>query len=600
MIFISLKTKFIALCVLLSTGTAGLLGSYMVWESYESLRAQAQQAQLALAKTLAWQVDQGVSRAFQAIIDLSKRPETRDMNKRLIIPELNFVTSTTELLDGLLIVSNDWGVVAKTHPAVPAENLPPKAWFKANRLRIASLTGSVLVDFYKTPKGNVGVVIAAPIRNPKDRNVWGTLAGILYIPNHTIGNLEDVHVGKTGYVYLVNEDGIAIIHPDRWLRLVNMSDNPSVQALRTHGEGILQYRNQKGEEILSAFAKIASSGWGIVVHLPASECYAPANRMLKVMSAFLLLTLALSAALSALLARHIVHPILALAGRVEKIDTGKFNIGGDRPSSSANDEVGLLDQAISRMTRRLEFQDRERERSHQRALLAEKKLHESEKLASIGQLAASLAHELNNPLSVILGTAQLISRYRERHLKRWANRVIVESDRCRKLVSDLLDFAKPLQLRPRSVDLVKLAERCWSQVDRTSARVPCQLRVSHRVFMAKVDPDRFQQVFLNLMTNSVQAMPQGGTVMFRFHRSKDAVSLLVKDEGPGLRLRNAERIFQPFFTTKTKGTGLGLAIARAILRAHGGTIGLRSNPKKGALFVLSWPDQSSKEKDNGT
>src|SRR5690348_14387943 len=111
--FISLKTKFVALCILLSAGTTGLLGAYWVWKSYESLRIQAQQAQLAMAKNIAWQVDQGISRAFQAVSALSKRPEITEMKKQSVLQELAFVTSTTELLDGLFITSADGQVTAQ-------------------------------------------------------------------------------------------------------------------------------------------------------------------------------------------------------------------------------------------------------------------------------------------------------------------------------------------------------------------------------------------------------------------------------------------------------------------------------------------------------
>jgi signal transduction histidine kinase len=596
--FISLKTKFVLLCVFLSTATTGLLGSYLVWKSYQSLRHQAQQAQMALAKTLASQINQGVGRAFQAVEVLSKRSEITDMIKQPMLRELSLVTSATELLDALLVVSPEGDIFARSHPDMDFRNFPSAGWFKKTIPKVEKLKKMLLVEIYPAQNDTLDVAIAAPILNPEDGSNLGMLVGLLYLPNHTIGNLEEVHFGTSGYAYLVNEDGMAVIHPNKSKLLEDLSQNPAVKALRQRKDGFIQFQNQDGQEILAAFSRVESADWGVVVRQPAAECYEPAISMLKVMSLFLFITLVISAALSAILAKRVVRPILALVQKVEKIETGKMN-EDDREKYSPKDEVGLLNHAVDRMAKRLETQEREREFAFQRALSAEKKLSESERLASIGQLTAGLAHELNNPLGIIFGTAQLALGSKGRQLRKWIERIRLEADRCRKLVSELLDFAKPMKLSSRKTDLVKLAENTWGQLNADDGKDLYKLAVIPRTFQAKVDPDRFKQVFINLMTNAVHAMPKGGKLKVKFWKTDDTAHAVVEDEGTDFNKKDAEVIFRPFYTSKSRGTGLGLSITRAILQAHGGRIWAEATKKRGAKFVMEWPNPSRKRTKNG-
>ena len=585
--FVSLKTKFVILCVCLSTGTTGLLGSYLVWNAYHSLRLQAQQSQLAMAKALAWNIDQGVSRAFQAVEVLSKQREITGLKKTTMERELTLVTSATELLDCLLVVDTSDRISARSLSTFDPKNFPPSEWFGENRAKIGNLKNSVLLDVYQTKNENLGVAIAAPIRNPADGQSIGMLVGLLYLPNHTIGNLDDIKIGNSGYAYLVNEDGATIMHPNKQKLLEDLSQTPAVKALRDKGEGILQFKNQDGREILAAFSRVESARWGVVIRQPADECYEPAQSMLRITSIFLFLTLLLSAVISTWVARRVVHPILKLASSVKKFESGKGslkNLGKSNPS----DEVGLLNQAISRMASRLEIQGMERERSHQRALTAEKKLSQSKRLAAVGQLAAGLAHELNNPLAVIFASTRLAEKSSGRPLKKWHHQILKEAERCRKLVANLLDYAKPMKIRSRQFDMVPLAEECWNQVLPVAGQ-QWSMEISPKTFPSRIDPDRFKQVFLNLMANSLQAMPNGGKLRIRFEKKEGSTKVILEDEGFGFSTKESETIFQPFFTTKSGGTGLGLPIVRSILQAHGGSIRAEPLPQKGSRFVMEWP-----------
>ncbi len=570
--------------VLLSTGTTGFLGGYLVWKSYQSLRLQAQQAQLTLAKTLAWQVDQSLSNTFQAIEVLSKRPEITLMVRSSVIREMTLVTNATELIDGLLLFTPQGHLFAQGQPSVNPQNLPPSSFFIENIKRAEELKSSVLVDVYKTKSDEVGVAVSAPVF--RDGHLVGVLVGVTYLPNHSIKNLETAHFGKTGYAYMVNQQGFAIVHPDKTRLLGTVNGSPAVQKLKTQKEGVIQFKNRAGEEVLAAFATVESASWGVIVRQTAEECYEPAARMLKFMSLFLALTLIASLLLALTLSERVVRPILNLATQVGRYESGQLD-SKKWESLKPTDEVEILGQAIGRMAQNIKAQTHSRERAHRRTLQAERKLAESERLATIGQFSAGLAHELNNPLTVILGSAQMARNAKGVKFKNWLDEIYQEANRCRRLVSDLLTFAKPIQLRFQRFDLTFLARETWAQIPKGELKY--QLKCVSKPFMVSADKDRVKQVLLNVMRNAVEAMPQGGIVLIELKKNKGSIWVRVTDTGKGILKKDAAQLFRPFFTTKPSGTGLGLVIARSILQAHGGRIQVRANRPHGTRIILEWP-----------
>jgi signal transduction histidine kinase len=584
--FISIRTKFTIVVVLLSAVTTGLLGSYLVWKSYQALRLQAQQSELALAKSLAWQVNRGLSSAFQAVEALSRRPETSRMEGAALASELTLVTSDTELLDAMFVYQRPGHWVARSVLSLDPKNLPPDSFIRESVARANELRESVLVKVYQTPSRNWGVGISAPIFD--GNRLKGILAGVLYLPNHTIGNLETAEIGKSGFAYLIDDQGEALIRPDE-NRIQGGTPNPAVLALRPQKEGVVLFQDGQGKKIMAAYASVPSANWGVVVRQSADECYAPAEHMLRFMSFFLGLTLLMSVILALALSQRIVEPLLRLTQQVGNYSFESGNIPA-MESVKPVDEIGVLSLAIGSMTRKIKFQSQERERAHAKALQVERKLSESEKLATVGQLAAGLAHELNNPLTVILGLSQLAKKSKGIQLREWLETIKKESERCQRLVRDLLYFTRPIRLRRKKTDLVLLIHHTWKQLllNRTAFY---ELKLNADSFQVFIDPDRFKQVFINILSNAMDAMPGGGRVEIGFHKNRGQIRVQVRDQGRGFARKNLEKFFRPFFTTKSGGTGLGLAIARAILQSHGGRIWAERNKLHGAVFQLQWPDR---------
>ncbi len=581
--FISLKTKITFLTVLLSVGTTAILGGYLVFNSYQSLRLQAEQAQLTLAKTLAWQVDQSLSQTFQSVEALSKRPELVQMNLLEAEGEMNLVTNATELIDGFLLFTPNGKFLIQSHPSVAIKNLPTHAFFLKNVQKTDELRKGVLVDVYKTSSNEVGILVSAPIF--RAGKLVGILVGLTYLPNHNIENLENAHFGKTGYAFLVNQQGLAVVHPDKNRLLDSMLGSPAVQMLQKKQEGIIQFKNRQNEEVLAAFASVESASWGVVVRQTAEECYEPAAHMLQLMVIFLLVVLIAGIFAALTLSEKVVRPILTLVTQVEQYEKEGMDFK-DPASIRPQDEVEVLAQALGRMSQRIRKQTRARELAYQQNLRTERKLAESERLATIGQFSAGLAHELNNPLTVILGSARMAQTSKGRKLKTWLSAIDKEAHRCHRLILDLLSFARPIELQLQKFDLIALIQECWAEIPKSHYQF--QLKRSNNPFLVTADKDRIKQVLVNILRNAIESMPKGGEVEIRLKREKTIVRLNIGDHGSRLHKKNQAQLFRPFFTTKSGGTGLGLVIARSILQAHGGRIRIEPRKPRGVWVRMEW------------
>ena len=263
------------------------------------------------------------------------------------------------------------------------------------------------------------------------------------------------------------------------------------------------------------------------------------------------------------------------------------------------DERSLLDAIARQIAVIVEHQDAEQERAH-----LQKQLMHADRLATIGQLAAGVAHELNEPLSSILGFAQLLKRdpALPESGRQDVDKIVTASLHAREIIKKLLLFARQTPTFKGPVDLnqvvVGAVDLFKHQFEKEGIELSCVLCPQMPVLAA--DAGQLTQVLVNLVVNAVQAMPKGGKLIIQTRVQDGRVVCSVEDTGVGMTEEVLDRLFVPFFTTKevNQGTGLGLPVVHGIVTSHGGTIEVVSTPGKGTIFTLQLPLEPAPDQEN--
>jgi len=228
----------------------------------------------------------------------------------------------------------------------------------------------------------------------------------------------------------------------------------------------------------------------------------------------------------------------------------------------------------------------------------------SQRLAAVGSLAAGVAHEIRNPLSSIKGFA---TYFRQRYAgvpddARVADIMIQEVDRLNRVITELLEFSRPMALKRQETDPAGFVRQVLGTIEGQAREkgVAVQSDLPPGLPEVSIDPDRMTQVFLNLFLNALAAMNRGGVLSVTLARQDEKKLIAsVADTGEGIRREDLGRVFDPYFTTKPSGTGLGLAIVHRIVEAHGGEIRLESEPGKGTTFTVILPISEPAPSDKG-
>jgi signal transduction histidine kinase len=242
----------------------------------------------------------------------------------------------------------------------------------------------------------------------------------------------------------------------------------------------------------------------------------------------------------------------------------------------------------------------ERRRAAEEKLRLQDQLRHADRLATIGQLAAGVAHELNEPLGTILAFAQLAEKQPDvpRQAARDLGKIVKASLHAREIIKKLMLFARQMPPQKKLVDLNGVIEDGLYFLESRCAKsgIEVRRRLSPRIPPIIADPSQLNQVLVNLLVNAIQAMPQGGTLKIATRCSGQSAVLVVEDDGIGMSEEVQTKIFVPFFTTKDvhEGTGLGLPVVHGIVTAHGGTISVKSAPGRGARFEVSLPFEKSR------
>jgi hypothetical protein len=302
----------------------------------------------------------------------------------------------------------------------------------------------------------------------------------------------------------------------------------------------------------------------------------------------------LSFVLGLLSLKFINIPIKKLTETMKKAEKGDLTV---RVNVKGRDEMGSLAENLNIMIEKLHLAKQEAEQYHQELI------QRADRMASIGELASGIAHEIRNPLAGIQGAVQILAEEfpKEDPRTQVTEEIQKQIYKMERLVRDLLNYAKPVPANYLPTDINGLVDKVLSFFVRQRG-MPADYRIEKKLFSSlpktMIDPSSMEQAFLNIILNAQKAMPKGGTFTVSTvalpQRKDDGkevceVQITFEDTGVGIPGENLHKIFNPFFSTRSDGTGLGLAITKNIVEQHGGRIDVQSRVNVGTKFIITLP-----------
>lgn len=528
----------------------------------------------------------------------------------------------------------------KAH-AVPQSQLRRK-WVEEHYFFMASLLQSGESSFVptelKAPEDPLRLIPAIsyilPIFHPKQKaDLEGILIANTFVQDffRILDRPDKPKSDSTGDIILVSKEGFYLYHPDKkqdWGTLLASRDTDNLyhdypselaaEVLSGKPGGIVEYKDE-----MIAYAPLFTRSqpdnfYVIIWKTPKAAFFASVRSFQIIFFLLVLFSLLISSLLGYLAARHFTTPIMDMIRDTKAIADGDFS---HRLSVETNDEIEEMAKNLNRMAEAIK--EREDQIQHHAKDLEEKltertrqlsvahaQIMQSEKLAATGKLAAGVAHEINNPISVIINRIEcmMLETGADAEGAKLPQNLIddlevinIHAHRIAQITRGLLTFARkapadfsPIEVNSLVEEVLLLMEK---ELVKSKINVERQLAVDLPSILANAN--QIQQVIINLLNNAWEAMPNGGSISIKTERilkgeKGEAVQLSISDTGHGVNEEKLNKLFDPFFTTKERGTGLGLSISYGIVKEHNGQIEVESEPGKGTTFTITLPAATNK------
>lgn len=476
--------------------------------------------------------------------------------------------------DALYVFTNEGRIIASA--PLPPEDI--RLWIGPP---LAAPDGIVEVVRESTPPRTPRVRLAVPLGDGDTVPplfVGGTIqvlgaSEFLHIPEHTAGTVET-------FIIDAGDTPIFVSHPHSIIDYGAPFDTPLLrQPLRSS----VVYPDRQGVEVIGTMVAVPDYPWRLITEVPVSDALSEL-RELRGVSVWLGSVLALLVVgLALALAARIVAPVHHLVSATRRLAAGDLEA---RVAVRGKDEIGELGAAFNEMAAELARTSARVEELHQH------EIQRAGQLATVGELASGVAHEIKNPIQGISGGLDLVMRHAPangeiepivREMRRQVSRVDLA-------VRDLLAFARPADPNFAPTDLNAVVERALTLVRPMAETAGVHIEFEVReVVQIYADAEMIGQSLVNLMVNAVQATDAGGRVTVTTERRTDHAAIRIRDTGKGMSPHQVDQVFKPFFTTKHQGTGLGLSITRGIIERHHGTISVESEIGVGTAFTVVLP-----------
>ena len=500
------------------------------------------------------------------------------------------------------------------------------------------LADKAVIEIKPTPKAakssknkeTSGMILkaASPILD-EDNNLLGVLyGGVLINRNYEIVDRVKEMVYK-GEQYKGHETGTATIFLNDLRISTNVKNKDDLRAIGTRvSEKVSDAVLKNGKSYIDRAFVV--NNWYITAYEPIKNLENQIIGILyvgmlekpyidiahKVMITFTFMASMLVILLLVLLyfsTNRIIDPLLKIVEATQKIASGDLS---HKVEVTSTDEIGYLAESFNKMTDDLDAANKkllewgktlEKKVEERTKELREMQAHliQSEKLASLGKLAAGVAHEINNPLAGILIYSHLILEDIDKDTPYYDNlrKIVKETTRCKEIVKGLLEFARPKEPETNLVNINDVVEKALSIMETKTLFQNITIKKKYFSSLPKITADsaQLQQVFINIIINAAEAMEGNGSLTIKtgIDRQSNTIHIHFRDTGPGIPEDVKNRLFEPFFTTKEvgKGTGLGLAISYSFIRKHNGTIEVQSKAGEGSTFIVKLPVKNESKKD---
>ncbi len=450
--------------------------------------------------------------------------------------------------------------------------------------------------------GSPEIIIANPIA--KNGTITGILAARVSLEN-LYRIIEKIDIGKSGEVFIVDKDGNIIFHKNRSKILFdNIDNNFAVREVTYEKNGITEYINYKGENVLGSYYWLPLYRWGLIVEKNIDEAYTGALTLGRLMVGISSLAIISVIFLAIVISRRLTEPIKSLEEGAVGLVEGNF-----KPIKvSSNNEIGRLTEIFNRTSTELidirkkledkiEIANKDLEEKNKKLTAANEELKQLDKLKS--DFISLVSHELKTPLSSIRLSAEYLES--EDNIdpavqKELLKTIIRNIDRQARFINEILDLSKieagKMEFRLEHADFGDLANMAFENIRQLALKknITVSLDVPEKLSPVLADKEKLIIVLNNLFENALKFTPDGGSILLSAKDDVDSIEVRMKDTGVGIEKEKLGKIFEKFYqvdsasSRKTGGCGLGLSISSGIIRAHGSEIQVESEPGEGSAF----------------